>query len=171
MNNRDVISEFYGRFDRGEFDLLKSLIPGNFPANLLQISTPLNRNEFTEFGQKVSQAFWANTAQIKFLLFLLPLAIGVAAVYSYARIHTIECVRDRFGKVSATITHSGIKYCKKEEIAAGELLRAELEVESSQNSKGESSTIYRVRLITTTYTTFLTKTGSFNYEDVSIMVE
>jgi hypothetical protein len=108
---------------------------------------------------------------IKFLIILVLLAIVMRIVYLFARIHTIECVRDRPGEVSATITHSGINYCKKELIPAGELLRAELEAESSQNSKGESSTIYRVRLITTTYTTFLTKTGSFNYEDISIMVE
>jgi hypothetical protein len=171
MNNKEVISAFYETFDRGKFNYLKNPMPEDFIANLLQISTPLNRDEFTDIGQKISQAFWANIAQIKFLLFLLPLAIGVATVYSYARIHTIECVRDRFGKVSATITHSGINYFKKEEIPAGELLRAELEVDSSKDSRGEITTVYQMRLITTKDPNFSTKIRSFKSDDVIRKIE
>jgi hypothetical protein len=171
LNNKEIISELYETFDRGEFNQLKSLITDNFIANFLQISTSLNRNEFAEFGQKISQVFWANIAQIKFLLFLLPLAIGVATVYSYARIHTLECVRDRFGKVSATITHSGINYFKKEEIPAGELLHAELEIDSYKDSKGEITTVYRVRLITTKDPNFSTKIGSLKSDDVIRKIE
>jgi hypothetical protein len=100
----------------------------------------------------------------KFLGTCLLLAISGAIVYFGARSHTIECVRDRSGRVSATITHSGINYCKKERIP-GELLRAELEVDS------EGSTSYRVRLITMKYTTFLTKTGSSNYTDLNRTIE
>jgi hypothetical protein len=109
---------------------------------------------------------------IKFAFALLLFAIGTATVYFLARIHTIECVRDREGRVGATITHSGINYCKKERIAGGELLRAELEVDDSLDSEGESSTTsYRVRLIAVTHTTFLTNTGSSNYVDISRKVE
>jgi hypothetical protein len=93
------------------------------------------------------------------------MAFGMAIVYFLARNHTIECVRDRSGRVSATITHSGINYCKKERIPAGELLRAELEVDS------EGTTSYRVRLITMKHTTFLTDTGSSNYTDLSRKIE
>jgi hypothetical protein len=104
-------------------------------------------------------------------MILLLLAIGLAIVYFFARSHTLECVRNHAGGVGATITHSGINYCKKERIPAGELLRAELEVDSSQDSEGKSSTSYRVRLITMKYTTFLTNTGSSNYADASRKIE
>jgi hypothetical protein len=108
---------------------------------------------------------------VKFLIILLLLAVGAAIVYFFARSHTIECIRDRSGRVGATITHSGIKYYKKERIPAGELLRAELESESSQDSEGKSSTSYRVRLITLKYTTFLTSSGSSNYADAIRKIE
>jgi steroid delta-isomerase-like uncharacterized protein len=57
MNNKDVISEFYETFDRGEFNLAKNLMTQDFIAHLVGISTPFDRDEFTEFGQKFRQAF------------------------------------------------------------------------------------------------------------------
>lgn len=100
---------------------------------------------------------------VKILFILIFMAIGGAITYFFARTHTIECFRDRSGAVGATIIHSGINYRKKERISAGELLRAELEYGSSQDSDGESSTYYRVRIITLQYTTYLTQTGTNNY--------
>ncbi len=88
-----------------------------------------------------------------------------------SRIHTIECVRDSSGRVSATITRFGIIYYKKEVIPAGELLRAELEVESSEDIEGQSVTYHRVRLITIKYTTFLSNVKFSDYDKASSRVE
>jgi steroid delta-isomerase-like uncharacterized protein len=57
MNNKDVISEFYETFDRGEFDGVKNLMTEDFTAHLVGISTTFDRDAFTEFGRKFSQAF------------------------------------------------------------------------------------------------------------------
>jgi steroid delta-isomerase-like uncharacterized protein len=57
MNNKDVIREFYETFDRGEFDRVKNLMTDDFTAHLVGISTPFDRDAFTEFGRKFSQAF------------------------------------------------------------------------------------------------------------------
>jgi hypothetical protein len=102
---------------------------------------------------------------------LLLLGIGFAIAYFLGRTHTLTCVRDRSGAISATITHSGINYCKQERIPAGELLRAELESSSSQDSEGRSSTSYLVRLVGLKYTTYLTKVGSSSYADSIRKVE
>jgi hypothetical protein len=107
----------------------------------------------------------------KILFLLLFMAIGAAITYFFARTHTLECVRDRSGAVSATIIHEGINYRRKERIPAGDLLRAEVETDSSSDSDGSSSTTYRVRLITMQYTTYLTQTSSNNYTNVMRRVE
>jgi steroid delta-isomerase-like uncharacterized protein len=57
MNNKDAIREFYETFDRGEFDRVKNLMTEDFIAHLVGIPTPFDRDAFTEFGQKFSQAF------------------------------------------------------------------------------------------------------------------
>jgi steroid delta-isomerase-like uncharacterized protein len=57
MNNKDVICEFYETFDRGEFNRVKDLMTEDFTAHLVGISTPFDRDAFTEFGRKFSQAF------------------------------------------------------------------------------------------------------------------
>jgi hypothetical protein len=104
---------------------------------------------------------------VKILFILLLMAVGAAITYFFARTHTLECFRDRSGAVGATITHTGINYQKKERIPAGDLLRAELEAGSSQDSDGSSSTFYRVRLVTLQYTTYLTQSGTTNYANVT----
>jgi steroid delta-isomerase-like uncharacterized protein len=57
MNNKDVVSEFYQRFDCGDLDDAKNILTEDFIAHLVGISTLFNRDTFTEFGRKFGQAF------------------------------------------------------------------------------------------------------------------
>jgi steroid delta-isomerase-like uncharacterized protein len=57
MNNKDVVSEFYQRFDGGDLDYAKNILTEDFTAHLVGMSTLFNRDTFTEFGRKFSQAF------------------------------------------------------------------------------------------------------------------
>jgi hypothetical protein len=100
---------------------------------------------------------------LKIFFALLCMAIGATITYFIARIHTVQCFRDKSGAVGAIITHSGINYRRKERIPPGDLLRAELETGSSEDSEGQSSTFYRVRLVTLQYTTYLTPLGTSSY--------
>lgn len=104
---------------------------------------------------------------IKFFLSLLLFLVGIAAVYFFSRIATMECVRDRYGVISATILRSGIRYQQKERIPAGELLRAELDAFHDS----DSPTTYRIRLVALHSTIFLTPIYSSNYADVSNKVD
>jgi steroid delta-isomerase-like uncharacterized protein len=55
--NRDVVIELYQAFDRNEFEIVKSMLTTDFAAYLVGMSTPFNRDEFTEFGINFKQAF------------------------------------------------------------------------------------------------------------------
>jgi hypothetical protein len=102
---------------------------------------------------------------VKTVCSLLLLAIGVAVVYLCARMNTLECTRDplselqRSNIISGNITRTGVNYRNKEYIAPGELLRAELD---PLYHKG-GVPIYRIRLILSSYSTFLTHIYSVSY--------
>jgi hypothetical protein len=102
---------------------------------------------------------------VKIFCSLLLFAIGMTAVYFCARRNTLECTRDslsevhRSGLISANIIRTGIKYRHKEYIAAGELVRAELD--PLYDRKG--LTVYRIRLVLSSYSTFLTRIYSVSY--------
>ncbi len=98
------------------------------------------------------------------LLFFL---IGAFAVYLFARTTKIECNRDRAGVISATIIRTGIKYQQRERIAAGELLRAELEAWSSNRNSSVTGNTYRIRLVALNGHLFLTRAYFAGYAEAS----
>jgi hypothetical protein len=98
---------------------------------------------------------------VKIFVSILLFAIGIAAVYFLARNNTLEYTRDRNNIISADIIRTGIKYRKKERIPLGELRRAELD--SLAQSTGSAAIPYRVRLVLSDYTIFLTSIYSSSY--------
>jgi hypothetical protein len=56
-DNRDIIVKFDRAFDRGDFEIVRSLMAENFAAYLVGIPATLDRDEFIEFGSKFKQAF------------------------------------------------------------------------------------------------------------------
>lgn len=103
----------------------------------------------------------------KILCSLLLFAIGIAAVYFFARTNILECTRDRHNIISAEIVRKGINYRKKEHIAPGELLRAELD--ALYGKKG--SITYRIRLVLSSHTTFLTRVYATSYRSAANKVD
>jgi hypothetical protein len=83
-------------------------------------------------------------------------------VYFFARTTTLECTRDRFGVISADIIRRGINYRKKERILPGELIRAELDSLSKSNAY-----TYRIRLVASSYTVFMTRMYSLGASTTS----
>jgi hypothetical protein len=98
---------------------------------------------------------------VKIFVSILLFAIGIAAVYFLARNNTLEYTRDRNNIISADIIRTGIKYRKKERIPLGELRRAELD--ALAQSTGSAAIPYRVRLVLSDYTIFLTSIYSSSY--------
>jgi hypothetical protein len=94
---------------------------------------------------------------------LLLFAIGIAVVYFCGRTTTLECTRDRAGVISADIIRRGINYCKKERILPGELIRAELD----SLSKSKQAGTYRIRLVLSSYTVFMTRMYSLGNNPTS----
>ena len=55
--NKDTVIELYGAFDRGEFDLVRSMISEDFSTDLVGIPDSLDREGFIKFGREFRQAF------------------------------------------------------------------------------------------------------------------
>jgi steroid delta-isomerase-like uncharacterized protein len=58
MNDQsELVINLYETFDRGDFEVVKTMLAENFVAHLVGMSATLDRDEFTEFGIKFRQAF------------------------------------------------------------------------------------------------------------------
>ena len=55
--NKDIVIELYEAFDRGEFDLVRSMISEDFSTDLVGIPDSLDREGFIKFGREFRQAF------------------------------------------------------------------------------------------------------------------
>jgi steroid delta-isomerase-like uncharacterized protein len=55
--NKEIVLELYAAFDRGEFDLVRSMMSEDFSTNLVGIPTPLDREAFIQFGLEFQAAF------------------------------------------------------------------------------------------------------------------
>jgi steroid delta-isomerase-like uncharacterized protein len=55
--NRDIVIELYAAFDKGNFDLVRSMMSEDFTTNLVGIPDSLDREGFIKFGREFSQAF------------------------------------------------------------------------------------------------------------------
>jgi steroid delta-isomerase-like uncharacterized protein len=55
--NKETVLELYAAFDRGEFDLVRSLMAEDFIAHLVGMPKPLEREAFIQFGLEFRTAF------------------------------------------------------------------------------------------------------------------
>ncbi|WP_013335079.1 ester cyclase [Gloeothece verrucosa] len=55
--NKSIVLRFYKSFDESQIDQALNLLSPNFTAHLGRVSTPLNKEEFKEFGMKFYLAF------------------------------------------------------------------------------------------------------------------
>jgi steroid delta-isomerase-like uncharacterized protein len=55
--NQERVLKLYAAFDRGEFDLVRSMMSADFIAHLVGMPTPLEREAFIQFGLEFRQAF------------------------------------------------------------------------------------------------------------------
>jgi steroid delta-isomerase-like uncharacterized protein len=55
--NKDIVIELYAAFDRGDFDLARSMMSEDFTTDLVGIPDSLDREGFIKFGQEFSKAF------------------------------------------------------------------------------------------------------------------
>lgn len=77
-----------------------------------------------------------------------------------------QSIRDRSDAIGCTIVKTGINYRHEETIPPGELLRANLDVQTSTSTTDNKTTTsysYRVRIVTLTRTTFLDSASTSDY--------
>jgi steroid delta-isomerase-like uncharacterized protein len=55
--NKENVLELYAAFDRGEFDLVRSMMSVDFVAHLVGMPETLNREAFIQFGAEFRTAF------------------------------------------------------------------------------------------------------------------
>jgi steroid delta-isomerase-like uncharacterized protein len=55
--NKEIVLGLYTAFDKGEFDLVRSMLSEDFTTDLVGIPTPLDREAFIQFGLEFRKAF------------------------------------------------------------------------------------------------------------------
>ncbi|PSB59501.1 ester cyclase [Chamaesiphon polymorphus] len=57
LTNKENVLKLYAAFDRGEFELVRSMMSTDFIAHLVGMPAPLDREAFIQFGSEFRTAF------------------------------------------------------------------------------------------------------------------